>query len=541
MPLGQFRRFLPAFLGVVLVQCFPPGDGVEPPADQIYFPVGLAMDPEGKSLFVVNSDFDLQYNQGVLQRYDLDRLSELVPQSCETDGDCSDDERCDVEPNSSNGEVPSYYCVDRSGPWANRPCGALGEAPAYQRVVAPGRCAQIHPSRPQDGGTTLVTSSVQIGAFATDALYRARPADAPEGAVGRLLIPVRGDTTVHYVDVDEDGNLECGQGNADGRCDDRHRVGDDPEEENTRDQRLPTSPFGIAASRDGRVVTVTHQTEGQVSLLINDWSAPPRLEFVVGGLPSRPMELAGVPPPAVVAADQLNYQPGFLVTFRNSAEVRLLRFFDDGLFTDAAAVPARPYLADVGAARILTNSVGSDSRGIAVDSSAREQAEAECAGLDPELQAGCLQSASGVPLDVFVANRTPPSLVVGRTQTVSGYTSGSDIPSFYRTIPLTAGPSRVYTGDVINPDGEREMRVFVVCFDSRLVFIYDPATDRIETEIFTGRGPHPLTLDTERGVGYIGHFTDSYIGVVALDQRFPRTYGTIVATIGTPSAPRATK
>src|SRR5262245_61488428 len=98
MPLGRFRRFLPAFWGIALTHCFPPGDGVEPPADQIYFPVGLAMDPEGKSLFVVNSDFDLQYNQGVLQRFDLDRLAELVPRSCKGDTDCSDDERCDVEP-----------------------------------------------------------------------------------------------------------------------------------------------------------------------------------------------------------------------------------------------------------------------------------------------------------------------------------------------------------------------------------------------------------------------------------------------------------
>lgn len=541
MPLGRFRRFLLAFWGLTLTQCFPPGEGVEPPEDQIYFPVGVTMDPAGKSLFVVNSDFDLQYNQGVLQRLDLARVHELVPRSCHSDADCDADDRCDVEPNAENGEIPSYFCVDRSGPWANRPCGALDEAPAHQRVVAPGRCAQIRPNRPQDGGSSLVTSSVQIGAFATDAIYRPRPADAPDGPIGRLLIPVRGDTTVHYVDVDDEGNLDCGQGNADGRCDDRHRVGDDPDEENTRDQRLPTSPFGIAATDDGRVVTVTHQTAGQVSLLINDWDAPPRLEFVVGGLPSRPMELAAVPVPAVVANNQLNYQPGFLVTFRNSAEVRLLRFFDDGLFSDAQSVPARPYLADVGAARILTNSLGTDSRGIAIDSSQRDAAEAACAEADADQLSTCLSDASRIPLDVFVANRTPPSLVVGRTRPTSGATSNSDIPSFYRTIPLTAGPSRVFTGNVINADGEPEMRVFAVCFDSRLIFIYDPKSDRIEAEIFTGRGPHPLALDSERGVGYIGHFTDSYIGVVALDQRFPRTYGTIVATIGTPTAPRATK
>src|SRR5688500_3334526 len=186
MPLG---RFLPVFGGIALTQCFPPGEGVAPPADQIYFPVRLALDRGNKSLFVVNSDFDLQYNQGVLQSYDLERVHELVPASCESDRDCSADERCDVEPNADNGDMPSYFCVDKSGPWANLPCGALDEATTSERVIAPGRCDQISPSRPQDGGSSLVTSSVQIGAFATDAVYLARPADAPACPVGRLLIP----------------------------------------------------------------------------------------------------------------------------------------------------------------------------------------------------------------------------------------------------------------------------------------------------------------------------------------------------------------
>ena len=96
-------------------------------------------------------------------------------------------------------------------------------------------------------------------------------------------------------------------------------------------------------------------------------------------------------------------------------------------------------------------------------------------------------------------------------------------------------------GQIINADGEPETRVFVVCFDSRLVFIVDPATDKIEGEIFTGRGPHPMVTDVEHGLGYIGHFTDSYLGVVSLDQRFPHTYGTIIATVGAPVPPRATK
>src|SRR5690606_21062295 len=272
---------------------------------------------------------------------------------------CPAEQRCDVSNTAENGNQPSYFCVDRSGPYAGLPCGPLPEAGPADRVIAPGRCAPINPSRPQDGGTSLVTASVQIGAFATDVAFTPRPEDAPPGMPGRLFVPVRGDTTLHYIDVDSEGNLECGQSSAEGRCDDRHRVGDDPDAENTRDLRLSAEPFGIATTRDGRVITVTHQTQGRVSLFVNDWSTlPPRLEFVIGGLPSRPMEMAALPVPELVSVTDANYQPGFLLTFRNAPEVRLLRFFDDGLFGDAESSPARPYLAESGGARITTNSLG---------------------------------------------------------------------------------------------------------------------------------------------------------------------------------------
>jgi hypothetical protein len=83
--------------------------------------------------------------------------------------------------------------------------------------------------------------------------------------------------------------------------------------------------------------------------------------------------------------------------------------------------------------------------------------------------------------------------------------------------------------------------VFVVCFDSRRIFVYDPKRRLIDAIISTGRGPYALALDGVRGLAYLGHFTDSYLGVVSLDQRFPQTYATIVASIGAPKAPRSSK
>jgi hypothetical protein len=64
---------------------------------------------------------------------------------------------------------------------------------------------------------------------------------------------------------------------------------------------------------------------------------------------------------------------------------------------------------------------------------------------------------------------------------------------------------------------------------------------RIDVEIATGRGPHALAVDEAHGWLFVGHFTDSFIGVVSLDRRFTHTYGKMLATIGEPSAPRASK
>ena len=127
------------------------------------------------------------------------------------------------------------------------------------------------------------------------------------------------------------------------------------------------------------------------------------------------------------------------------------------------------------------------------------------------------------------------------------------LPRFTDSIPLPYGPSRVVVGDVLAPDGTAVPRVFVVCFDAAMVAIYDPTAGRIERWISTGRGPHALAVDTNptaesaggarRGYAfaYVGHFTDSYIGVVDLDQRNSRTYGEMILTMGSPKAPRASK
>jgi hypothetical protein len=59
--------------------------------------------------------------------------------------------------------------------------------------------------------------------------------------------------------------------------------------------------------------------------------------------------------------------------------------------------------------------------------------------------------------------------------------------------------------------------------------------------IRTGRRPHALVMDPVHPIAYLGHFTDSYIGVIDLDQSHGSTFETIVAAIGIPVSPQGTK
>lgn len=492
---------------------------MEVPLDQIYFPVGLALDvregpvvPEDVTthdkLVVVSSDFDLQYNGGAIQSYDLELLDAKLPTRCALDQECP------------AGVCDKGLCAAADG----SRCSEAGERNADDRLLYPGLCKPLDPAPFQ-------ISKVKIGAFATDAILRARTDDE----IKRLFVPVRGDSTLHWLDLDARGNLDCGQV-GDGACDDRHRVGDDPSE-TERDITLGPEPFAIDASEHAESIVVTNQTTNTVTLFTTDagsapvpeqWTTPPRIEFALNtNLPQRPVGVAALPLTEQERRASEKRTPAytFLLTFRDSAQVRLVRFASD---LDSSG--DRPYLVDGGGIGISANSVGSDSRGVAVDDSARKAAELACGGDD-----ACLSQAALVPLDVYVANRSPASLLIGRTTPPQQY------PSFFQALPLTTGPSRVVVGKVLTPDNVEETRVFVVCFESRRIFIYDPKRSRIEADIFTGRGPHALAVDSKRHLLYVGHFTDSYVGVYSLDLAFPETYGSMLGMLGSPKSPRSSK
>lgn len=539
------------FLSIVVVAsclagCYSSGNGPDPSV-ALYFPVGLAVSPGGHALYVANSDFDLQFNAGTVEAYHLDDIRAFFSPIWSQDSSFVSNDVCDSLGLGAN-TTPILY------PGA---CGALNlDAPPAAYLAS----SKDH-ERP-------VANAARIGAFATDVLFACQPSDDPtlggtscatpaaDGRGARLFVPVRGDPSVTFFEVDDDRaggdqtyRLDCGQAGNAGRCADSHRIGIDPGE-NTRGLVLPAEPFSIAISDRADAIALSHQLpNGAVSLITGTagtvLDVKPRLEFVVGGLPTPTIGIAALPIPGVVAAlgspSLTNYQEGFVVTYQGSAEADVFRFFDDSF-----SAPERPFLTRSAVYPITATSSGIDLRGVAIDRSSSSPriaceiaARARAATHDGCSDvAECLQIAncSRIPLPIFVANRVPASLMLGDVTTPNP-TGSTDNLQFYDSVPLAQGPSRVVMGKIKNRLGQIEPRVFAICFDARVIYVYDPVTRRVDGEIRTGRGPHALVMDPNEPIAYLGHFTDSYIGLIDLDQSHSGSYASVIATIGVPQPP----
>jgi hypothetical protein len=593
--------------------CYNAGDGTAPPPQQIYFPVGLVVSPGGGVLYVANSDFDLQWNGGTVQSYDLSQVRQDAAIAIKD---------------------PSLLAK----PFDGHPTGKLtrpapppGSCPSNPPVTvtngAPSRQPLGESCAPPVDATLYVKDSVTIGAFATNmemscslarmnpGRWRSDPND-PQSAVQlpcaptRLYVPVRGDASLTWASVVPDDSstrppadatpdqyapyaLDCGV-RVNGRCDAGHHAGNDANEPgNTRHVTMPGEPFGMAESEDGASIVVTHQTDTKVSLLSTGFgknaAVPnPSLQFVLDGLPSGGNGIAAVPhDPQAFTMGSDAPSAAFLLTTRAAAEVDLLRYYSDqGLSAEPQqgnqSALLRPFITREAVFPLTANAGGSDSRGIVIDPTPRircKLAVQSNAMLTAADKAAKLEACARRPARVFIANRTPATLLVGEigepaVDAAGGY--DADRLVIYQNIPLTFGPSRIYLAPILGADGSLTLRVFIVCFDSASIFVFDPEAGVVENIIRVGPGPYAMAFDpfdlesVARGdkptddariqgparpgdpsydpdlnvktyrFAYVASFTQSYIQVIDLDnsRTSKETFERVIFTLGQPTSPK---
>jgi hypothetical protein len=231
--------------------CIPDTGGIDPPGDELIFPVGLAMTHNSSFLLAVNSNFDLEYNSGTLVGMEINLLDQYMDLASLDPAmlayDCSDTTVSEVSPDDN-------YCF------------------VYMEHLI------------------RETETVRVGAFASDLII------TPSG--DHVIIPVRGERAITLVDVDETGPdiLSCSQG-ADLKCDNLHKVTKD------NDLTLPIEPYKVSAleyieeNPDGAATRTTmgfatHLAGGEVSLF--SISTAPFLEDGGVGKDSLTAELLGV-------------------------------------------------------------------------------------------------------------------------------------------------------------------------------------------------------------------------------------------------------
>lgn len=367
--------------------------------------------------------------------------------------------------------------------------------------------------------STFIGASVRIGAFAAD--LRAMPRRGLDVATGgRLLLPVRGDASLTAIDFDESGDaitLRCGPGARPStfgvRCQGGWRLGTDPSKSD-RGIALEGEPFGIATSEllddkgvsTDTVAAVVHQSTGNVSLFVNAGTSgdppPGRLAHILGNLARGGTGIAALDHvPAFDTATGTERQvPRFLVTNRTQSNVLIVQYFPD-------PKPERSGFVLSQVVPILPQASGFDTRGAIID--------------PPE-------AGETRPTRVFLTNRTPAALVIGRIDPTTKNLT------FYENVPLPIGPSRL-TRTVI--DGQ--VKILVASFDARSIVIYDPDSRRISNVLRTHRGPYAMTFDPVRKLGFICNFTDSTIQVIELDpaRAGQPDFERIIYSVGVPSGP----
>jgi len=424
-----------------------------------------------------------------------------------------------------------------------------------------------------------VRNRVMVGAFATNLKL------SPDGT--RLFAPVRGTASLTWADVTPDDpswipgdhpevfHIECGAiDKKTPRCDRGHRSGDLPaiEPENTRQVSLPGEPFGLAFTPDGSAAVVTHQSTPQVSLFMTGLGSGgrrnPSLQFVLDGVPTGGIGVASVPHASCPFPDcPPEVRPSFLLTSRSVNQVSLLRYYTDTGVENTMSSQLRPFLVQEGLFSLSAAAGGADSRGIVVDPTPRIKCVAEVPpkggtrmqeDVDADI-ATCLR----LPARVFIANRTPPSLIVGDMGGLRP--DGAYDPdrlSLYANVPLVTGPSNVYLAPIVDKDGRFVLRLFVVCYDQAVVLVIDPDTRQLEAVIRTGPGPFAMAFDpfdieaaarhdlVPMGArndnikayrfAYVASFLHSYVQAIDLDGSLPskETFETIVFNLGQPTPPK---
>jgi DNA-binding beta-propeller fold protein YncE len=404
---------------------------------------------------------------------------------------------------------------------------------------------------------TKPDATVLIGSFAAQMVwqsscddpclaYHNQPSCLADPNGGRILIGVRGDTSLTYVDVVPTGQannpnqpaFHCTGGDtvtaSMGECD--QKVVDtsssltiesgDPQAPVTA---LPDEPYALTLDDARGYLYVGHlvgstsvQDTGGVSLF--DVSG---IGFIAAG------EFA--PAPRFIAPFGSPFAPSssglFGVTALNLHEPlgvppdptnnQLKQLYVSSRYTPlvTAMVPLGPSICagdqndDVlvpSGNTLNSNLVGSEMRGV-------------------EFIEPTATSENNYADRAYALQRVPPDLV-GFDIAVNNAGGPTATPT--DVLETCSSPTFLYQHTVSNSD--EGSRLYVNCFDTGEVYVFDPAGPTLLTTFTVGRGPAGMVFDTTRPLAYVLDFSQNDVSVVDIKPQSPTQYH-VIQRLGFPS------
>ncbi len=420
----------------VLAACTASAEDVRPPENELYFPTGMAMSPDDGVLFVTSANSDLRYDSGTIAAIDVETVDRVVT-AYKTSGEIADGCTADQE---STGTI---------------------------------EC--------EEAGFLIGGGGVRIGNF-TSALG----VQDKGGGNLRLLVPVRGDPSVTWVEWDGAARaLSCGGGQGFELCDGDHRLTrlrDDAEL-----PELPAEPFAVYVDSVAEIAVVTHLSSGTVSLVDSPSAGTPVLADAVSGL-------FGGSGTARGATGVAGRQPGDgnIIYVQSRTEDRIQ------MVSIAREAGGLPFL--VPSSYFFLNGVGgaggssSDSRGVAFGATGDR---------------------------AYMINRAPPSLMIYDTQL-----GATGVP---RNRLQGATDICREASSVLVADGGAGERAFVTCFQSGELYVVDPrGASAVEAVTSVGRGPFGLAAAETRQLLFVSTFLEDSIAVVDLDPASASFYRVVM-------------
>jgi DNA-binding beta-propeller fold protein YncE len=479
--------------------------GLDPPADDVFYPTGLAVDPRGDILYVTNGNSDLLYNAGTLLALDLTKV------------------RSDIKAFQTTGEPPAAEGGD--------------ERKACRRDVSIPYLVECRAPR-----YAYADQTIKLGNFGGQiAVTSLGSTDS-----ARLFIPVRGEPSLTWINAYRGGGgleLNCGNAGPLERCAERYRLVQlqwpalDPGQPDLlpEPQVMPPEPYGVFADERVGALYLTGFSTGEVSLFdihMLDGGDPEYAD--IHGSPFTPNSAAQTGAVAVAPRPCRSYEGVPVEKLKpegpcdEAQQTDGTFFYVTSHYSNEVAVfalrgrsgPCDPSLGDLDPC----NTSPTDLRIVQTSSIVID-------ALDPASDTrGLAFTEDGTR--AFVVDRQPPGLVLIDTSLEDGLPRNDVIDA----IALCPEPSLLYLKNVAGSN-----RAFVVCFAAGTTYVVDVDALRVLDTILVGQGPNAMAFaldDPTQPLAFVANYVENDIGIIDLLPGSP-TEHQVIARIGYPAPVRS--